>query len=101
MKNVLTKALGAREDVEFDVVSRPLQPGDVLLLCSDGLTNMLSDAAILEIGPAPRAGPRGRRAASSSPRRTRRAGATTSARSSCATAADRAAPGTIAAVRRA
>jgi len=49
MKNVLTKALGAREDVEFDVVSRPLQPGDVALLCSDGLTNMLSDAAIAEI----------------------------------------------------
>ena len=53
MKNVLTKALGAREDVEFDVVSRPLQPGDVMLLCSDGLTNMLSDAAIVEIVCAP------------------------------------------------
>ena len=53
MKNVLTKALGAREDVEFDVVSRPLQAGDILLLCSDGLTNMLSDAAILEIISAP------------------------------------------------
>lgn len=49
MKNVLTKALGAREDVEFDVISRPLQPGDILLLCSDGLTNMLSDAAIAGI----------------------------------------------------
>ena len=49
MKNVLTKALGAREDVEFDVISRPLQPGDIILLCSDGLTNMLSDAAIVGI----------------------------------------------------
>jgi serine/threonine protein phosphatase PrpC len=48
MKNVLTKALGAREDVEFEVVARPLEPGDVLLLCSDGLTNMLTDAAIVE-----------------------------------------------------
>jgi len=53
MKNVLTKALGAREDVEFDVVSRPLQAGDTLLLCSDGLTNMLPDPAIVEIVSAP------------------------------------------------
>jgi protein phosphatase len=47
MKNVLTKALGAREEVDFDVVTTALTPGDVLLLCSDGLTNMLSDDDIL------------------------------------------------------
>jgi len=47
MKNVLTKALGAREEVDFDVVTMALTPGDVLLLCSDGLTNMLSDDDIL------------------------------------------------------
>ena len=49
MKNVLTKALGAREEVDFDVVTAALTPGDVLLLCSDGLTNMLSDEDILAI----------------------------------------------------
>jgi serine/threonine protein phosphatase PrpC len=49
MKNILTKALGAREDVEFDVVDQALQEGDVILLCSDGLTNMVSDARISEI----------------------------------------------------
>jgi serine/threonine protein phosphatase PrpC len=49
MKNVLTKALGAREDVDFDVVTAELAPGDVVLLCSDGLTNMLSDDAILAV----------------------------------------------------
>ena len=49
MKNVLTKALGAREDLEFDVREIALQASDVVLLCSDGLTNMLSDAQILEI----------------------------------------------------
>jgi serine/threonine protein phosphatase PrpC len=49
MKNVLTKALGAREDVDFEVAEQELSAGDVVLLCSDGLTNMLSDQRILEI----------------------------------------------------
>jgi PPM family protein phosphatase len=49
MKNVLTKALGARDDVDFEVAVRELSEGDVVLLCSDGLTNMLTDARILEI----------------------------------------------------
>lgn len=47
MRNVLTKALGARDDIELDVRELVLQDGDVVLLCSDGLTNMLSDAEIL------------------------------------------------------
>jgi len=49
MKNVLTKALGAREDVEFEIAEQELSDDDVVLLCSDGLTNMLSDRRILEI----------------------------------------------------
>ncbi len=49
VKNVLTKALGVQEDVEFEVVGKELQVGDIVLLCSDGLTNMLPDPAILEV----------------------------------------------------
>lgn len=49
MKNVLTKALGSRQDVDFEVTSRDLSERDTILLCSDGLTNMLSDPQMLAI----------------------------------------------------
>jgi protein phosphatase len=49
MKNVLTKALGSGEDVDFETAWRELADRDVVLLCSDGLTNMLTDERILEI----------------------------------------------------
>ena len=49
LKNILTKALGAQEDVDFEIADLVLAPGDRLLLCSDGLTNMLSNAEMLEI----------------------------------------------------
>lgn len=49
MQHVLTKALGAQPDVDFEVQTRRLSDGDQLLLCSDGLTNMVTDLRILEI----------------------------------------------------
>jgi protein phosphatase len=49
MRNVLTKALGVRDEVEPTVATGELRPGDLLLLCSDGLTTMLPDGAILEV----------------------------------------------------
>ena len=48
-KNIITRAIGARDDIEPDFFSRELQPGDMVLLCSDGLTNMVEDEAIYRI----------------------------------------------------
>lgn len=42
-KNVIVRALGMKEHVQVDVITSPLQEGDLILLCSDGLSGMLSD----------------------------------------------------------
>lgn len=46
LKNVVTRALGGDSDVVVDVLETRLVEGDLLLLCSDGLTTMLSDHEI-------------------------------------------------------
>ena len=48
-KNIITRAIGARDDIETDFFNQELQPGDMVLLCSDGLTNMMDDGAIYRI----------------------------------------------------
>ena len=48
-KNIITRAIGANETVEVDFFSVELTEGDIVLLCSDGLTNMLEDEEIREI----------------------------------------------------
>lgn len=48
-KNVITRALGAEEDVAVDSDCLNLSDGDTLLLCSDGLTNFLDDKDILTV----------------------------------------------------
>jgi serine/threonine protein phosphatase PrpC len=45
-RSVITRALGSREEVQPDFYQRQLQPGDALLLCSDGLTNEVDDPTI-------------------------------------------------------
>ncbi|MFC0330787.1 Stp1/IreP family PP2C-type Ser/Thr phosphatase [Paenibacillus sepulcri] len=47
-RNVLTRALGTDADVEVDVKGLSWLPGDLLLLCSDGLTNMVTEQEIAE-----------------------------------------------------
>ena len=48
-KNIITRAVGARPDVEVDFFDVELQTGDMVLLCSDGLTNMVEDETICRI----------------------------------------------------
>jgi protein phosphatase len=48
-RSVVTRALGTRETVEPDVTTHVAQDGDVYLLCSDGLTKMLTEPEVAGI----------------------------------------------------
>jgi len=45
-RSIITRALGPEPEVEVDLQTAPAQPGDVFLICSDGLTTMLGDEQI-------------------------------------------------------
>ncbi len=45
-KNIITRAIGALDTVEIDFFYEELRPGDLVLMCTDGLTNMLEDNEI-------------------------------------------------------
>lgn len=45
-KNIITRAIGARDTIEIDFFHEELKSGDIVLMCSDGLTNMLEDEEI-------------------------------------------------------
>lgn len=45
-KNIITRAVGAEDHVEPDFFTVELREGDTVLMCSDGLTNMLEDEEI-------------------------------------------------------
>ena len=46
LRNVVTRALGGRSELVVDVQARRVRAGELLLLCSDGLTTMVPDAEI-------------------------------------------------------
>jgi protein phosphatase len=55
-RSVITRAVGLDEELRIDHVTADLEPGDRVLLCTDGLTNMVDDdrvRAILHENPSP------------------------------------------------
>jgi serine/threonine protein phosphatase PrpC len=48
-RNVLIRALGTEVDVDVDLIELDLLPNDILLLCTDGLSNFVRDEEILKI----------------------------------------------------
>lgn len=48
-KNMLTKALGCTPYVEPDIRARNFEKGDIFIICSDGLTNMVDEKRIYEL----------------------------------------------------
>ncbi|MGH7466520.1 MAG: Stp1/IreP family PP2C-type Ser/Thr phosphatase [Longimicrobiales bacterium] len=49
LSSMLSRALGTNESAQVDAGTHDVQPGDVFLICSDGLSNMVPDARIEEI----------------------------------------------------
>ena len=48
-KNIIVRCLGIEKEVQCDIYKREIKSGDRFLLCSDGLSNMLSDKEMLEV----------------------------------------------------
>ncbi len=47
-KNLITRAIGTSEEVELDLFAESVASGDQILMCSDGLSNMIEDAVLEE-----------------------------------------------------
>ncbi len=48
-KNIITRAIGVTDDLTIDFFEYRLQPGDMILMCTDGLSNMVEDEEIFRI----------------------------------------------------
>ncbi|MBI2346314.1 MAG: Stp1/IreP family PP2C-type Ser/Thr phosphatase [Deltaproteobacteria bacterium] len=49
LKNIITRSVGFQDRVEIDIDSRPIRPGDIYLLCTDGLTNLIEDEELFTV----------------------------------------------------
>lgn len=49
LKHVILRAVGVKEDLAVDIIRGKTMPGDIFLLCSDGLTDMLEDTEIHKV----------------------------------------------------
>jgi PPM family protein phosphatase len=52
IKNLVTRAVGVEDTVMLDVTEHQVEPGDVYMMCSDGLSDMVDDAGIARIASA-------------------------------------------------
>ena len=48
-KNIVTRAVGVTDELQTDLQEEPTMPGDTLLVCSDGLTDLVDDSQIEEL----------------------------------------------------
>jgi protein phosphatase len=48
-RSIITRALGPEPEVQADMTTVPSEPGDIFMLCSDGLTTMIGDDQIRDI----------------------------------------------------
>ena len=48
-KNIITRAVGAFDELEIDFFEEYIHPGDVILMCTDELSNMVDDTSIRQI----------------------------------------------------
>ena len=48
-KNIITRAIGAKDSVEVDFYEHRLKKGDIILMCTDGLSNMVEDEDMFDI----------------------------------------------------
>jgi serine/threonine protein phosphatase PrpC len=55
INHVVTRALGTSAEVEVDILQQNAMQGDVFLLCSDGLSDMISDAMMQQVLARPSA----------------------------------------------